>query len=290
MDDTVRPVSGNECQRITEAASASRNAFSALFRGSKTCPSFIPLCPSSAPGAVRAIVSSPNAKESGFALPPTTSAAPSDMGCWLWQGYAAAVTVARVATSLCRIPGRGAHPKRPGRPGGPGGRRDIIRVRHAPGAVVRAACWRACGCGPGWGSSRRQITYSSGASRASLKRRAYTPSTRAALVAKSGSRGKIQDRCCQGLIASAQSQRQIVVSEMEAKMPCSTAARARSGQCQRASGTPAVVGSSQASALPATTTSGGNSGPSSPGLIGQSGQALLVEAFAPLGHHLPRGV
>ncbi len=31
-------------------------------------------------------------------------------------------------------------------------------------------------------------------------------------------------------------------------------------------------------------------GPSSPGLIGQSGQALLVEAFAPLGHHLSRGI
>jgi hypothetical protein len=112
---------------------------------------------------------------------------------------------------------------------------------------------------------------------------------RAALGPKSGSWGKIQDRCCQGLIASALSQRQIVVPEIDAAMPWSTAARARSGHCQRASGTPALVGNSQASALTATTTSGGKTrGPSSPGLIGQSGQALLVEAFAPLGHHLPR--
>ncbi len=36
--------------------------------------------------------------------------------------------------------------------------------------------------------------------------------------------------------------------EIAATMPCSTAARARSGQCQRASGASAVVGSSQASA------------------------------------------
>src|SRR6476661_1124227 len=139
--------------------------------------------------------------------------------------------------------------------------------------------------------SSAQITYSSGRSGASLNRRAYRSSTRAALVAKSGSRGKIQDRCCHGLIASADSQRQIVVPEIAATMPCSTAARAKSGQCQRASGAPAVVGSSQASALTATTTSGGKTGgSSSPGLIGKSGQALLVEAFAPLGHHLPRGV
>src|SRR5271166_259375 len=135
------------------------------------------------------------------------------------------------------------------------------------------------------------ITYSLAANGASSKRRAYRSSTRAALVVKSGSRGKIQDRCCQGLIASAESQRQMVVPEIEATMPCSMAVRARSGQCQRASGTPAVEGSSQASALTATTTSGGKTrGSSSPGLIGQSGQALVVEAFAPLGHHLPRGV
>ncbi|KLO44661.1 hypothetical protein ABW17_08185 [Mycobacterium nebraskense] len=110
---------------------------------------------------------------------------------------------------------------------------------------------------------------------------------------KSGSRGKIQERCCQGLIASADSQRQIVVPEIEAAMPCSTAARARSGHCQRASGCGllAFVGNSQASALMATTTSGGKTrGPSSPRQIGQSGQTLVAEAFAPFGDDLPRRV
>jgi hypothetical protein len=34
-------VSGNECHRITEAARVNRNAFSALFRGSNTWPSFM---------------------------------------------------------------------------------------------------------------------------------------------------------------------------------------------------------------------------------------------------------
>jgi hypothetical protein len=40
-------------------------------------------------------------------------------------------------------------------------------------------------------------------------------------------------------------------------MPCSTAARARSGHCHRDSGRPELAGSSHASALIATTTSGG---------------------------------
>src|SRR6478609_5754784 len=136
--------------------------------------------------------------------------------------------------------------------------------------------------------SSAEITYSSGRSGASLNRRAYRSSTRAALAAKSGSRGKIQDRCCQGLIASVLSQRQMVVPEIEATMPDSTAARARSGHCQRASGVSVFAGSSQASALIATTTSGGKTrGPSPPRQIGQAGQTLVVEAFAPLGHHLP---
>src|SRR5262245_23435942 len=139
--------------------------------------------------------------------------------------------------------------------------------------------------------SSAEITYSSYRSGWASRRRLYRSSTRAALVAKSGSRGKIQDRCCQGLIASAESQRQMVVPEIEATMPCSMAARARSGQHQRASGAPTLVGSSQASALTATTTSGGKTGrSSSPGLIGKSGQALVVEAFAPFGHHLPGSI
>jgi hypothetical protein len=82
--------------------------------------------------------------------------------------------------------------------------------------------------------SSAEITYSSGRSGVSSKRRPWRSRTPAALAPKSGSRGKVQDRCCQGLIASELSQRQIVVPEIEATMPDSTAARARSGQCQRA--------------------------------------------------------
>jgi hypothetical protein len=113
------------------------------------------------------------------------------------------------------------------------------------------------------------------------------------LGAKSASRGKIQDRGWQGLIASELSQRQMVVPEIAATMPDSTAARARSGHCQRASGWggSAVAGNSQASALMATTTSGGKTrGPSSPRQIGQASQAFVEEAFAPLGYHLAGSV
>jgi hypothetical protein len=74
-------------------------------------------------------------------------------------------------------------------------------------------------------------------------------------------------------------------------MPCSTTARARSGHCHRDSGRPEVAGSSHASALIATTTSGGEGrGPSAPLQIIQPGQTLLVEPFGPLGHYLPWGV
>ncbi|HYP93100.1 MAG TPA: hypothetical protein VER34_08080, partial [Mycobacterium sp.] len=59
--------------------------------------------------------------------------------------------------------------------------------------------------------SSAQMTYSSGRSGRSSNRRARRSSTRAALAPQSGPRGKIQDRCCQGLIASELSQRQMVV-------------------------------------------------------------------------------
>src|SRR5829696_5301033 len=92
-------------------------------------------------------------------------------------------------------------------------------------------------------------------------------------------------------MASAESHRQMVVSEIEATMPCSMAVRARSGACQRASGTPLLAGSSHARALIATTTSGGESrGPPGPWLLLETGRALLAEAFAPLGNDLSGGV
>src|ERR1700730_9173024 len=73
----------------------------------------------------------------------------------------------------------------------------------------------------------------------------------------------------------------------------STAGRARSGPGQRASGCggSALAAISQASALTATTTSGGKTrGPSSPGHVDQAGQTLVEEAFTPIGEHLPRRV
>jgi len=56
---------------------------------------------------------------------------------------------------------------------------------------------------------------------------------RPALTAKSGSRGKIHDRCCQGLIASAASQRRTEEADIETTTPCCCAWAARLGQPDR---------------------------------------------------------
>ena len=69
---------------------------------------------------------------------------------------------------------------------------------------------------------------------------------RPAFAAKSGSRGKIHERCCQGLIASSDSQRQTVTPEICSQMPRATASRASSEDDQRASGTWLSAGSSHA--------------------------------------------
>jgi len=76
--------------------------------------------------------------------------------------------------------------------------------------------------------------------------------------AKYGSRGKIQDRCCQGLIASAASHRRTVEAEICSTTPRVTTSRANSGQLHRVIATPAVVGNSQAKALTPATTSAVN--------------------------------
>ena len=55
---------------------------------------------------------------------------------------------------------------------------------------------------------------------------AYRSSTRLALAWKSGSRMKIQERCCQGLMASSASQRPTVVAETAVAMPRMMASRA----------------------------------------------------------------
>src|SRR5258708_6734598 len=57
----------------------------------------------------------------------------------------------------------------------------------------------------------------------------YKSRTRPALAAKSGSRGKIQLRCCQGRRASAFSQRHRVVPLISASKPCATTSCWRSG-------------------------------------------------------------
>src|SRR5207249_11562717 len=73
---------------------------------------------------------------------------------------------------------------------------------------------------------------------------------------KSGSRGKIQERCCHGLIASSASQRPIV--EADASLTArSTTKRCSSAREKRDSGTPCRLGSSHAIALTWATSSGG---------------------------------
>ena len=69
---------------------------------------------------------------------------------------------------------------------------------------------------------------------------------RPAFAVKSGSRGKIQERCCHGLIASSESQRQTVTPEICSQIPRAIASRASSVEDQRASGTSVSVGRSQA--------------------------------------------
>jgi hypothetical protein len=69
---------------------------------------------------------------------------------------------------------------------------------------------------------------------------------RPALAVKSGSRGKIHERCCHGLIASSESQRQTVTPEICSQIPRTTTSAASSEDDQRASGTWLAAGSSHA--------------------------------------------
>src|SRR4030066_1669488 len=80
---------------------------------------------------------------------------------------------------------------------------------------------------------------------------------REALAAKKGSRGKIQHRCCHGLIASSESQRQTVLSLIRATSPVRLASAATSDVLILESGTPRWAGSPHARALTWTTNSGG---------------------------------
>src|SRR4051794_12374889 len=108
------------------------------------------------------------------------------------------------------------------------------------------------------------MTYSSGRSRRASKTRAYRSSTRPALAANSGSRRKIHDRVCHGLIASSRSQRQIVVADASVT-PRSMTSRCSSVREKRPSGSPCVAGNSHAIALTSATCCGGKTarGPTS---------------------------
>lgn len=80
---------------------------------------------------------------------------------------------------------------------------------------------------------------------------------REALAAKSLSRGKIQQRCCQGLIASSESQRQTVLSLMLATNPVRLTSAATSEVLIRGRGIPREAGNSHAKAFTWMTRSGG---------------------------------
>src|SRR5258708_32977678 len=104
---------------------------------------------------------------------------------------------------------------------------------------------------------------------------------RPALVSKSGSRGKIQQRCCQGRMASSFSHRQMVVSLREAVNPQARTWEPRSATLPRESGSPTGAGHSQAMALTRTTSSGGEN-PGSAG-AGDGIQAAPALFFKPDG-------
>ncbi|MFZ0215788.1 MAG: hypothetical protein WAM30_07565 [Candidatus Dormiibacterota bacterium] len=89
------------------------------------------------------------------------------------------------------------------------------------------------------------------------------------------------------MITSSFSQRQMVAPEMLATSPRLTTSDWMSVTWRRDKGKPNRLGSSQAIALTATTTSGGkNRGPPGPRALLEAGEAFFEEAFAPLGHDL----
>src|SRR3989304_1369336 len=131
-------------------------------------------------------------------------------------------------------------------------------------------------------------TNSSSLSRCPSKTRSYRSRMREALAAKSGSRGKIQQRCCHGRIASSESQRQTVLSLILATSPERLASLATSVTLSRESGIPSDAGSSQARAFTWMTSSGGEN-PRAAGalLLVKPRQALLMEPLSPSGDDQP---
>src|SRR5260221_14287740 len=92
-------------------------------------------------------------------------------------------------------------------------------------------------------------------------------------------------------MASCASQRQTVVSPMEATRPRRTTSPWMSDKLKRENGRPALAGSSHARALTAMTTLGGKADrTSSSRLLLQAEEPLLMEALSPLADDLPRRI
>ena len=128
---------------------------------------------------------------------------------------------------------------------------DSTRMGCRPGRAGRLGWIRCRACTPGFSSAERRNRRSpSGSPSKSAGVQVQHPT---GFHAKSGSRGKIQDRCCQGLIASAASQRRTVEADTDATTPRRLASAARSGQLHFASGRSVSAGSSHANAFTSAT-------------------------------------
>jgi hypothetical protein len=114
---------------------------------------------------------------------------------------------------------------------------------------------------------------------------------RPALTAKLLSRGKIHERCCQGLIASVDSHRHTVVARDRSDDALLDGGAGQIGTLPPRQRSPRGGRQLTRERLDCHDHLWGESrGPSDPRQIVQSGKTLLVEPFAPLGHHLTWGV
>ena len=142
-----------------------------------------------------------------------------------------------------------------------------------------------------WSSRRRRRRIRPHATPAPARCRAYRSRMRPALAWNCGSRGKIQQRCCQGRIASSCSQRQTVLSLIRATNRGARLAAPRRPRSTATAAARRLAGNSQASALISTTSSGGKSpGATRAGPFFQARQSLLVEALSPHADHLAPGI
>src|ERR1035437_5402603 len=112
---------------------------------------------------------------------------------------------------------------------------------------------------------------------------AYRSRIGPARCANSGSRGKIQERCCHALIASWDSHRHTVTPEICLSIPRVIASRASSEEDQREGGPPLRTRRRQPIPIPSARRGGGKSRrPPPPRQIFQAAQARLEEPLTPL--------